>query len=687
MRLTIACCALLLLSLSSPATAQDQPPYLYYYADTLNAFVIERADGSDSRTIGQGLIPDDATIFSGAGFSPSGNWFGWSATDYNGVLGRPPSPTVSHIASLTSGQPHPLVNGLTAATLAWSPISDLLLIVDRVESDSSIPSVEPPYYTYFEITLLNLETDSVMAQTVERLGGLIFRTSTIEWSVDGSAASFYVDEYLPNSDLTRPRIFTIYTDGRLIQREVDGILGASYIQDNPYWQAGDWFVTLSGKAENTVSIENFVTDKIISLQLTEATFLAAYQFEVYWDDLSSPRYALIHDKSQSPSGQSRYRLWLVHLDEQTVTLIDNDVYDAWFYPPAEFERGSYSQINFSNSFSPQADRVVFRSDEEEFSLLTLATGETMVLDMPYYRSAGAPELAWSADGDNILIQSNGDGNGEIVRYALADSTIETTSGRLGSLRIVDFAPYRAISTYNNPYTFTDTRTDDPILLPRHSMSTRGIINFIPHELYRWIITGDSLFVAGGEDMYRRLGVYNMSTGAWRELGGCYFAPSCVGWLPAQVDVARLPQGAAQSVLLAPVDYNYEVEMRLSTPNLEGNAALICADSPTSHYTLIDNVTGASIFTFSLTQPCPTDYEYRAPQTTAVSPDGTLIAMVSTSGGFVEVWEITRSRLVARLNTFGYELSFSADGDSLYTRSTNAILTWRVDDLLQLAATN
>lgn len=68
-------CCLLLLGL--PATAQDDPPYIYYYSGTLNGIVVERADGTDSRILGQGLMPEAANFVDGPGWSPDGRWFAW----------------------------------------------------------------------------------------------------------------------------------------------------------------------------------------------------------------------------------------------------------------------------------------------------------------------------------------------------------------------------------------------------------------------------------------------------------------------------------------------------------------------------------------------------------------------------------------------------------------------------------
>src|SRR5258708_2808839 len=68
----------------TPVQAQGADnPYIYYYSGDLNAFVIEHADGTDTRVLGKGLmpIPDAYSSYymGGPGWSPSGKWFAWTA--------------------------------------------------------------------------------------------------------------------------------------------------------------------------------------------------------------------------------------------------------------------------------------------------------------------------------------------------------------------------------------------------------------------------------------------------------------------------------------------------------------------------------------------------------------------------------------------------------------------------------
>src|SRR5947208_2174957 len=64
------------------STAQLNSPFLYYYSRDKAAFIIERANGSESRILASYTLHptpgvDESII--GPGWSPSGKWFAWSS--------------------------------------------------------------------------------------------------------------------------------------------------------------------------------------------------------------------------------------------------------------------------------------------------------------------------------------------------------------------------------------------------------------------------------------------------------------------------------------------------------------------------------------------------------------------------------------------------------------------------------
>jgi hypothetical protein len=114
-----------------PVQAQDEelPPYLYYYSDVLNAFVIERADGTDSRVIGGGLMPSETNhVVIDPGWSPSGNWLAWTSGTYifdQRIYQRP------WIVSADGSQRISLLDEVRDINdIKWSPTEDLLFVSD-----------------------------------------------------------------------------------------------------------------------------------------------------------------------------------------------------------------------------------------------------------------------------------------------------------------------------------------------------------------------------------------------------------------------------------------------------------------------------------------------------------------------------------------------------------------------------
>jgi WD40 repeat protein len=82
--LTLFALLTIVLSRVAPLHAEEvmsDAPYLYYYSG--NGFVIERADGSDSRVLGNGLTPTTEYMnFVDAAWSPSGQWLAWTSNSW-----------------------------------------------------------------------------------------------------------------------------------------------------------------------------------------------------------------------------------------------------------------------------------------------------------------------------------------------------------------------------------------------------------------------------------------------------------------------------------------------------------------------------------------------------------------------------------------------------------------------------
>jgi Tol biopolymer transport system component len=155
--------------------------------------VIEHADGTDGRVIGQGLV-GDLNVYEDVSWSPSGKWMSWrgsvvGAHGYQGWAVRTDgSKSMTQLSNLPRG----------LYSLAWSPTEDLL----------AANYVEPSYpHMTVHMVIINPETDAVIARTAilsslsESYGGQVV------WLPDGSGV------YLTSG--TTPTVVTIlYKNGQ-----------------------------------------------------------------------------------------------------------------------------------------------------------------------------------------------------------------------------------------------------------------------------------------------------------------------------------------------------------------------------------------------------------------------------------------------------------------------------------------
>src|SRR5687768_3282793 len=104
--------------------AQGNPPYIYYFDETLHALVIEQADGSDRHLLGEGIFPESANEMENFGVLPSGEWLYWNSITIRNAVREltEAQPVVVNV----NGESVPFVEQLIGGKIWGSPTDDLL---------------------------------------------------------------------------------------------------------------------------------------------------------------------------------------------------------------------------------------------------------------------------------------------------------------------------------------------------------------------------------------------------------------------------------------------------------------------------------------------------------------------------------------------------------------------------------
>lgn len=665
-RITVLFMCLLTLPLAAKLQS-EAPPYLYYYADYLNAFVVERADGSDSRQIGQGLVPEQDNTFIGPGWSPTGKWFAWTSFYNGGAIGGTGEST-SYVITTDTGEPFKQVNGLANAFLAWSPNEDTLLIIDPTDRMMVDEATIPHFLA--RISLIDMTSQTVITEFDLDVNGIpkwAAGTSDIIWSSDGQFAAFYYRPYLEPYQETY-KIVTITKDGMMQEQPVHATTTTAYMGTVPPLPQN--LIVRYEPFRQIIAVNNPLTGETseIDALISQDSFWQTFDWNATGD------FALIDEYVAYP----QHRLWLLSLTDNTLTLIDDMAFEASFYYVAHSGGSLTEAINVPAGWSPDGRLAVFRSSENYFSLLdpqTITVSE--ISDVPM--SGNTIEVQWAIDNHTVTF---GDANSRMAVHYDPDTKIATSTlldHPLGWNTAI-YSPserYLSQGAMGQPLVTIDRLTGKNIQFQVSGNATVTDQNIRWHPDEQWVIKGDANFMTDGSG-FRLIGVSNLSRTLWRELGACYFTAHCANWLPPQVDINTLPSGSSKSILPAPESVDYSVEF--SFDETAENTVALVQDPLNPDFSLVQDDAGKTRYRlrYGVCQGFTTLIRL------ALSPDESLLATAPMQGGKILLWEPQTGELLAHLNTQGYDVSFNEDGAYLYTRNWRSLSTWNVDEVLQQA---
>ena len=176
-------------------STQLDAPYIYYYSFEHEAFLIERADGTERRTLVAYALPDKRTgsqkVIDGAGLSFSGDWFTWMIRPAEGggafadeIYFFNTERGTINVLSLPEGQG--VDDGI------WSPVANLLLIKSYDTSDVLMPilSVYDPDNQHYVLHFVVPES---------------YADVQAEWSPDGGYIMLYFGNMLQFLSIQEPQ--------------------------------------------------------------------------------------------------------------------------------------------------------------------------------------------------------------------------------------------------------------------------------------------------------------------------------------------------------------------------------------------------------------------------------------------------------------------------------------------------
>jgi hypothetical protein len=310
----------------SVAGTPSNAPYIYYYSFEDQAFIIEHADGSDRRILASYLLPEGHTTISGAGWSPSGEWFAWTSKIPSGTGGL----RNVYLVRRDGGEPLGIFSELITSitSIMWSPAADLLLVsYFDYDPGSNFEKVVVYDASNGDFRLL---TD-VIDIPVTSDGFYFYRKL---WSPDG--------QYIALVGWKNMWLVPINREDETLIRSTEAEPSCNHNSFGalPHWFRDGRIGYLDSEGRSLI-VENFRTQIISVVALPQGSI------DIDRMDWSPDEtYALLY--TQPNPKESKFDLWVVSLADQSVRRIAVNVYllEGCYQPFNESMWGSEGRASF-----------------------------------------------------------------------------------------------------------------------------------------------------------------------------------------------------------------------------------------------------------------------------------------------------------------------------------------------------
>lgn len=245
---------------SQPVHAQQTAPYLYYYSDKENAFVIERVDSTDRHMFAKDITPrqKDPLRIDGPGWSPNGKWFAWRSV----YLAEGRASWEGHLFRTGGEEPETLFRYIkNVYAMYWSPNSQYLLTYLNPVGCSDISGYcNIDTYWLIDVTLSSMRLRSIfdIRQQREPIG--------VEWETDKGEVNLYIweDASGQSADIAYLKI-TMHNDGRVEKQPITQEEWKANIPAGDLSSTGDPKDIPSPSGKFTVTLNQMTGSKIQNL--------------------------------------------------------------------------------------------------------------------------------------------------------------------------------------------------------------------------------------------------------------------------------------------------------------------------------------------------------------------------------------------------------------------------------------
>ncbi|MBI5929201.1 MAG: hypothetical protein HY862_07830 [Chloroflexi bacterium] len=484
------------------AKGSIENPYFYYYSSEKNAFIIESADGEVQHTLAKYLLPSSNYYLSGAGWSPSSEWFAWNSNSSQiSVVHRredqqfnfPSSPAKAENFSISS---------------RWSPTSDMLYILRTQDF-----GIGTEYFDFF--VMKDISSQSVIFEFSSD-----YDLSTLEkppivgafWVKNGQAAYLYFSDPVLQNKIN---FVAIQLDGKIFEYQVD-------LPENECGISLSISPSGNGYIPSTRTLIQS-TEELNTIQLNLSNELAeSFIKRVEWSPDGS--YAFIYSQPNCGNQDNLFDLWVLFVDQQIIKKAD-----------AKVLGDEYGQLSH---WSDQNNRGWFLVSDSKIMLLTLELLNISLIEYPQNITPDVTSIGWIGNSNDLLFIA-GNENRTAYRYnddlGITTQIIENQQAydlSIGTFAYSSDEHYVAIigkclGQYNTPCIF-DLALNELIQLPPNSVGAYGSYGQLDwHPEENWILIGE--FVEEGR-IYLR--ITNSDASIMRDLGYDCTTPICFGWLPS-----------------------------------------------------------------------------------------------------------------------------------------------------------